>query len=86
MGALLLEVGNYEEAEVVYKADLGIDGKLPRPSQHPKNVWALHGLHECLKLRNDKVELPHVASLLRQAEARSDIKINASCLCRSMQS
>ena len=84
LGALLLEVGNYEEAEAVYKADLGIDGKLPRPSQHPKNVWALHGLHECLKLRNDTVELPHVASLLRQAEARSDIKINASCLCRSM--
>ena len=86
LGALLLEVGNYEEAEVVYKADLGIDGKLPRPSQHPKNVWALHGLHECLKRRNDKIELPHVAFLLQQAEARSDIKINASCLCRSKSS
>lgn len=83
LGALLLEVGNYEEAEAVYKADLGIDGKLPRPSQHPKNVWALHGLHECLKRRDDKIELPHVAFLLQQAEARSDIKINASCLCRS---
>ena len=83
LGALLLEVGNYEEAEFVYKADLGIDGKLPRPSQHPKNVWALHGLHECLTYRNDKIELPHIAFLLQQAEARSDIKINASCLCRS---
>ena len=86
LGALLLEVGNYEEAEAVYKADLGIDGKLPRPSQHPKNVWALHGLHECLKRRDDKIELPHVAFLLQQAEARSDIKINASCLCRSKSS
>ncbi len=83
LGALLLEVGNYGEAEVIYKADLGLDGKLPRPSQHPKNVWALHGLHECLKHRNDEIELPHVAFLLEQAQARSDIKINASCLCRS---
>ena len=82
LGALLLEVGKYDEAEAVYRADLGLDGKLPRPSQHPKNVWALHGLHECLKIKKDKTELPHVALLLEQAEARADIKISASCLCR----
>ena len=82
LGALLLEVGKYDEAEAVYRADLGLDGKLPRPSQHPKNVWALHGLHECLKIKKDKTELPHVALLLEQAEARADIKIRASCLCR----
>ena len=82
LGALLLEVGNYDEAEAVYRADLGLDGKLPRPSQHPKNVWALHGLHESLKIKKDKTELPHVALLLEQAEARADIKIRASCLCR----
>ena len=86
LGALLLEVGNYEEAEAVYKADLGIVGYLPRPSQHQINVWALHGLQDCLKRRDDKIELPHVAFLLQQAEARSDIKINASCLCRSKSS
>ena len=86
LGALLLEVGNYSEAELVYKADLGLDGNLPRPSHHPKNVWALHGLHECLKHRNDAIELPYIAFLLQQAEARSDIKINASCLCRSGKS
>src|SRR5687768_17844522 len=47
-GALLLEQGRVEEAEAVYRADLGLDGTLPRPLQHPGNVWALHGFHECL--------------------------------------
>ena len=39
-GALLLEQGHVEEAEAVYRADLGLDDTLPRPSQHPDNVWA----------------------------------------------
>ena len=85
LGALLLEVGEYVEAEAIYRADLGLDGKLPRPSQHPKNVWALHGLHECLKIKKDSVELPHVTLLLDQAVARADIKISSSCLCRGEQ-
>ena len=83
LGALLLEAGEYEEAEAVYRADLGLDGRLPRPSQHPRNVWALHGLHECLMRRGEKVELPHVKLLLDQAIARADIPIRASCLCRA---
>ena len=83
LGALLLEAGEYEEAEAVYRADLGVDGKLPRPSQHPRNVWALHGLHECLMRRGEKVELPHIKLVLDQAVARADIPIVASCLCRS---
>jgi len=83
LGALLLEAGEYEEAEAVYRADLGIDGKLPRPSQHPRNVWALHGLHECLMRRGEDVELPHIKLALDQAVARADIPIRASCLCRA---
>lgn len=83
LGALLLEVGEFVEAEAVYRADLGLDGKLPRPSQHPRNVWALHGLHECLIRRGESVELPHVKLLLDQAIARADIPIRASCLCRA---
>lgn len=82
LGALLMEAGEYTEAEAVYRADLGLDGQLPRPSQHPRNVWALHGLHECLRRRSETVELPHVNLLLDQAAARADIPIRASCLCR----
>jgi len=83
LGALLMEAGEYTEAEAVYRADLGLDGKLPRPSQHPRNVWALHGLHECLARRGETVELPHVKQQLDQALARADVRIRASCLCRS---
>ncbi|MCK7615454.1 hypothetical protein [Roseibium sediminicola] len=83
LGALLMEAGAFDEAEAVYRADLGLDGKLPRPSQHPRNVWALHGLHECLVRRGETVELPHVKLLLDQAIARADIPIRASCLCRA---
>ena len=83
LGALLMEAGEFTEAEAVYRADLGLDGKLPRPSQHPRNVWALHGLHECLERRGDTVERPHVRLLLDQAIARADIPIRASCLCRA---
>ncbi len=85
LGALLMEAGEYDEAEAVYRADLGLDGKLPRPSQHPKNVWALHGLDECLGRRDETVERPHVRALLEQALARADITIRASCLCRAAQ-
>ncbi|MEE4189389.1 MAG: hypothetical protein V2I76_13190 [Roseobacter sp.] len=83
LGALLMDAGNCAEAEAVYRADLGLDGKLPRPSQHPRNVWALHGLHECLSKRGETVELPHVKALLDQALARADVPIRASCLCRT---
>ena len=48
LGALLLEQGRVEEAEAVYRADLGLDGTLARACQHPENVWSLHGFHECL--------------------------------------
>jgi tetratricopeptide (TPR) repeat protein len=47
-GALLLEQGRVAAAEAVYRADLGLDGTLPRACHHPGNVWALHGYHECL--------------------------------------
>lgn len=83
LGALLMETGHYEEAEAVYRADLGLDGKLPRPSQHPRNVWALHGLDECLRRRGETVERTHVEALLDQALARADVPIRASCLCRA---
>ncbi|GHH94209.1 hypothetical protein [Streptomyces capillispiralis] len=81
-GALLLEQGRVAEAEAVYRADLGLDDTLPRPLQHPGNVWALHGLHECL-LRNGKPgEAAIVARQLRSAAALADVPIEASCFCR----
>ncbi|MEM6889119.1 MAG: hypothetical protein AAF636_13375, partial [Pseudomonadota bacterium] len=60
-----------------------LDGSLPRPSQHPRNVWALNGLHECLARRGETVEVVHIKGLLDQATARADVLIRASCLCRA---
>ncbi|MDV3222412.1 tetratricopeptide repeat protein [Intrasporangium sp.] len=82
LGALLLEQGRVEEAEVVYRADLGLDPTLPRACQHPGNVWSLHGYHECL-VRLGKTEAAGIVEQqLRIASAQADVPIRASCLCR----
>jgi len=83
LGALLCEAGEWEEAEAVYRADLGLDTTLPRPCQHPRNVWALRGLDDCLARRGDVIERPHIAADLARALARADVPIPASCFCRS---
>ncbi|MFI2376961.1 hypothetical protein ACH5AO_18075 [Streptomyces sp. NPDC018964] len=81
-GALLLEQGRVEEAEAVYRADLGLDGVLPRPLQHPGNVWALHGFHECLLRTGRTGEAAIIAQQLRQAAALADVPVESSCFCR----
>jgi tetratricopeptide (TPR) repeat protein len=83
LGALLMDAKKFEEAETVYRADLGLDDTLPRPCQHPKNVWSLHGLDECLKRRGETLERRHIKLLLDQALARAEVPIRASCYCRS---
>jgi tetratricopeptide (TPR) repeat protein len=82
LAALLMEQGRLEEAESVYRADLGLDGTLRRPCQHPDNVWSLHGLHECLARRGEHVERAHIKRRLDLAQARADVRIEASCYCR----
>ncbi|WP_167535054.1 hypothetical protein [Streptomyces galilaeus] len=81
-GALLLEQGRIAEAEAVYRADLGLDDSLPRPSQHPGNVWSLHGLHECLVRLGKDGEARIIAQQLKFAAALTDVPVEASCFCR----
>lgn len=81
-GALLLEQGRVEEAEAVYRADLGLDDTLARPLQHPGNVWSLHGLHECLLRLGRTGEARLVAQQLKIAAAMADVPVEASCFCR----
>ncbi|MEX3017140.1 tetratricopeptide repeat protein [Gymnodinialimonas hymeniacidonis] len=83
LGALLMEADQFAEAEAVYRADLGLDDTLSRPCQHPRNVWSLHGLHECLVRRGEHVEARHLKLLLDQAVARATVPVRASCFCRS---
>ena len=82
LGALLLEQGHLDEAEAVYRADLGLDDTLARACQHPANVWSLHGYHECLT-RLAKHELAGIISQqLKIAAAYADVPIISSCYCR----
>jgi len=83
LAALLLDQGHCAEAEAVYRDDLGLSGKVQRCTQHPGNVWALHGLVECLKLRGDTAELPVLQAALAAALAKADILVSSSCLCRT---
>jgi tetratricopeptide (TPR) repeat protein len=82
LGALLLEQGHVAEAEAVYRSDLGLDGKLSRACQHPDNLWSLHGLHESLTRRGEKVEAALIKQRLDLATARAEVPIKASCFCR----
>ncbi len=82
LGALLMEQGQFEEAEAVYRADLGLDKTLSRACQHPGNLWSLHGLHECLVRRGEKIEAMHVKQQLDLALARAEVQVHASCYCR----
>jgi hypothetical protein len=75
LAALLLEQGHVVEAEEVYRDDLGLSGRVQR-SQHPDNVWALHGLVECLERCGETWELLpalrlKLSAALRKATCRS---------------
>jgi tetratricopeptide (TPR) repeat protein len=81
-GALLLEQDRVADAEAVYRADLGLDGTLPRACQHPGNVWSLHGYHECLIRQGKHEQAGLIDQQLRIAAARADVPIRSSCYCR----
>jgi len=83
LAALLAEQDHYEEAEEIYRTDLGLNGTLQRCAQHPDNVWALHGLVECLRKRDEREELPIFEKKLAEALRRTDVPVTSSCLCRT---
>ena len=83
LAALLMEQDHFEEAEQVYRDDLGLSGRVQRCTQHPDNVWALHGLVECLQRRGESEELPGLQRQLAIALSRTDTPITSSCMCRT---
>lgn len=72
LGALLSEQEQYEEAEAVYRADLEL---------HPGNGWALYGLAECLRKTGRTDEAVATDARFKNAWARADVAIKASCYC-----
>jgi tetratricopeptide (TPR) repeat protein len=83
LAALLAEQGHFGEAEEIYRDDLGLSGRIQRCAQHPDNVWALHGLAECLQERGEFAELSAVQEKLASAMAFADVRITSSCMCRA---
>ena len=83
LGALLLEQGHVEEATGVYRADLGLDDVLVRPSQHPGNIWSLVGYAECCERLGDAEALAAIQPELTEARRIADSSIEVSCFCRT---
>lgn len=81
LGALLFEQGHVDQAEAVYREDLGLGGQLSRATVHPDNLWSLRGLHDCLKARGESVEIVQIRQRLDIALARADRAVGASCFC-----
>ncbi|KAL6838008.1 hypothetical protein V8C40DRAFT_272267 [Trichoderma camerunense] len=81
--ALLLEQGPVEEAATAYAEDLGLDESLPRGHQHPNNIWALRGYHECLTLLGRTAEAKLLELPLKLATCLADIPVQSSCFCRT---
>lgn len=80
--ALMLEQGHVEEAAKAYAEDLGFDDSITRAHQHPNNVWALHGYHECLMRLGYESEAKIIKQALDLALQVADIPIKSSCFCR----
>jgi len=83
LGALLLEQGHVEEATAVYRADLGLDDTLVRPSQHLNNIWSLVGYAECCEKSGDVKAFEAIRPELEKARMIADISITVSCFCRT---
>lgn len=82
LGGLLLEQNRIDEAEQIFREDLGVADGFPRRKARLNNVWGLHGLHECL-VRGGKVEEAHSIEVqLDIAVACADVPIVTSCYCR----
>lgn len=80
--ALSLEQGMIQQAAQAYAEDLGLDQDHARSHQHPHNVWALHGYHECLTRLGRTAEATIIKQQLDYATQVADIEIQSSCFCR----
>jgi len=73
LGALLMEQGQYEQSEAVYREDL---------RRHPNNPWALHGLAESLAKQGMTSDAAECRARFKTSAQRSDVTIDRSCFCR----
>lgn len=81
LGALLFEQGRIEEAEEIYRQDLGLSERISKRRARLNNIWSLHGLCECLARRGSRMDAPALELQRDIAMASCDVDITASCFC-----
>jgi tetratricopeptide (TPR) repeat protein len=69
LGALQLELGQAQEAEATYRADL---------AKNPENGWALYGLWQALAAQKQKLPAKDAEARFRKAFRESDIALTRS--------
>lgn len=74
LGASLMKVERYAEAEAVYRDDL---------ARSPENGWALRGLAQSLEAQG-KPEANAVEARFHKVWAKADIQIPSSCMCQTL--
>ncbi|KAJ4252474.1 hypothetical protein NW762_011075 [Fusarium torreyae] len=82
LGGLLMEQNRFEEAEKLFREDLGYSNNYPRRKAKLNNVWGLHGLYECLTRDGKDDEALFIKSAHAIAMASADVPVKASCFCR----
>jgi tetratricopeptide (TPR) repeat protein len=73
LGAALLEVDQFEEAEAVFRADL---------RQYPNNGWALFGLQRALEGQAKPALAKSVSAQFEAAWAQADVQLRSPCFCQ----
>ena len=74
LGASLMQVGRFTEAEQVYREDL---------KRLPENGWSLRGLAQSLRAQS-KPEADEVEARFRKVWAKADLEIPSSCMCQKL--
>jgi tetratricopeptide (TPR) repeat protein len=73
LGANLMQIGRYAEAEQVYRDDL---------ARLPENGWSLFGLASSLRLQKKNDEAAVVEARFQKIWSNADVQITSSCLCQ----
>jgi len=73
LGASLMQVGKYAEAEQVYRADL---------KKLPNNGWSLFGLAGSLEAQGKTAEARPLRDQFKLVWAQADTTIKSSCFCQ----
>ncbi|MGI6455372.1 MAG: tetratricopeptide repeat protein [bacterium] len=72
LGALLMEAGQYQQAEKLYRED---------QMDHPNNGWSLLGLRQSLEAQGRMEEAKTLIPKIEQAWKRVAVRPTSSCLC-----